>query len=493
MTSLTANAPPPMRSPFSFMGSLCLHIWILAWVALGPSLSLERQKSLYEREIQPYEKHIVWYKFTDRLPDVTPPSAAHNAQPLRARSKFEQNIVVGPKDTDRPPQLIIAPAPEITPAKALPLPNIVAVAPERPPALPFTPPPVKPAAPSAAPLLPDAPDIKAPSLAMAPPRIVPRFNPPANPKLTLPAADPVSLPPAPEVSAGGTDVHANLSLPKQPAKFVPPEKRAPAPAGPATIAAPPPALSVSGSIRSEETLVIAGLNPSKSTEVPAPPGSVKSGFSGGPKPQPTGSEGAGSGAILEIPSLTVQGGAKNPQPPLMVASVSPTSPEGLGAALHSVRGTLPGAPPTRAAVPGARLPDPRFRGRQVYTMAVQIPNLTSYSGSWMVWFASRESDVGDASVEVHSPLPLHMVSARYVHTAEEDRVEGKVRLWAVIGKDGHVGEISVIEHLDDRLDQTAQEALAKWLFQPAVRNGVAIDVDAVFEIPFHLPPKTLKR
>src|ERR1700757_3069474 len=100
MTSLTANAPPPMRSPFSFMGSLCLHIWILAWVALGPAIPLERQKSLYEREIQPYEKHIVWYKFTDKLPDITPPAGTHNTQPLRARSKFEQNIVVGPRDTD---------------------------------------------------------------------------------------------------------------------------------------------------------------------------------------------------------------------------------------------------------------------------------------------------------------------------------------------------------------------------------------------------------
>ena len=32
-------------------------------------------------------------------------------------------------------------------------------------------------------------------------------------------------------------------------------------------------------------------------------------------------------------------------------------------------------------------------------MAIQMPNLTSYPGSWMVWFASREPDVGDAAVE----------------------------------------------------------------------------------------------
>ena len=492
MTSLNDTAPEPMRSPWSFMGSLCLHTWVLAWVVLGPAIPLERNKSLYEREIQPYEKHIVWYKLSERLPDVTPPAGKHDVRPLRAKAKFDQNIVAGPRDTDRPPQLIFAPAPEIAPAKALPLPNIVAIAPSRPPALPFTAPPVKAPTPQRTPTLPDAPDVKAPALALATPHIVQRFTPPKAPKLTLPS-DPAPLPAAPEVGVAGANPSATVSLPRQPEKFVAPARRAAAQEGPATIAAPPPVLAASGSMPTEATLAIAGLDPDKSTEVPAPPGSVKGGFSGGPKPQPTGGEGTPSGALLEIPSLTIQGGAKNPQPPVMVARVSPTSPEGLAAALHAARGPVPaGGPP----VPGLRraigIPDARMRGRQVYTMAVQIPNLTSYSGSWMVWFASREADIADAAVELHPPLPLHMVSARYIHTAEEDHIEGKVRLWGVIGKDGHVGEISLIQPLDARLDKRAQEALGKWLFQPAVRNGVPIEVDAVFEIPFKLPPKTVR-
>jgi len=496
MTSLTETAPQSMRSPWSFMGSVCLHTWVLAWVVLGPSLSMERQKSLYEREIQPYEKHIVWYKLSERLPDMTPPAAKHDSRPLRAKTRFNQNIVAGPKDTDRPPQLIFAPAPEITPAKPLPLPNIVAIAAEHPPALPFTAPPVKPAVSERTPTLPDAPDVKPPVAELQAPRLVQRFTPPPNPKLTLPS-DPPPLPAAPEIGSSAGNLSAAVSLPHQQQRFVAPAMASTAPAGPATIAAPPPMLNASGAIPTEATLVIAGLNPAKSAEVPAPPGSVKTGgFSGGPKPQPNGGDGTPSGAaILSIPSLTIQGGAKNPQPPVMVASVSPTSPEGLAAALHAARGSLPGAPPssTHGAVRVNSVPDPRMRGRQVYTMAVQIPNLTSYSGSWMVWFASREADLADAAVEVRPPLPLHMVSARYIHTAEEDHIEGKVRLWAVIGKDGHVGEISLLQHLDDRLDQSAQEALAKWLFQPAVRNGAAIDVDAVFEIPFNLPPKTVRK
>jgi hypothetical protein len=471
MTSLTETAPQPMRSPWGFMGSLCLHTWVLAWVALAPAIPPAQTKSLYQREIQPYERHIVWYKLSDRLPDVTPPAAKHDMRPLRAKARFEQNIVAGPKDTDRPP-------------------NIVALAPQRPPALPFTAPRIEPRAPEPTPSLPDAPKVAAATLEVKPLPLdvpaphAPRFTPPKNPKLPVPA-DPAALPAAPEVASSAPDLSAPVALPRQQRKFVPPARQPAAPEEPSRLSPPPPALTANVAVPAETSLVVAGLNPAKSTEVPAPPGSMKGGFSGGPKPQPAGGEGTPSGALLEIPSLTVQGGAKNPQPPVMVASVSPTSPEGLAAALRA--GLPPAAGSAHGAMRATRAPDPRMYGRQVYTMAVQIPNLTSYSGSWMVWFASREAD-GGMPADVRPPLPLHMVSARYIHSAEEEHVQGKVRLWAVIGKDGHVGEISLLQHLDDRLDRSAHEALGKLLFQPAARNGEPIDVDAVFEIPFNLAP-----
>ena len=45
--------------------------------------------------------------------------------------------------------------------------------------------------------------------------------------------------------------------------------------------------------------------------------------------------------------------------------------------------------------------------------------------------------------------------------------------------------------MDDRLDRSAEEALAKWQFEPAFRAGRAVDVDAVFEIPFTPGPPPL--
>jgi TonB family protein len=86
-------------------------------------------------------------------------------------------------------------------------------------------------------------------------------------------------------------------------------------------------------------------------------------------------------------------------------------------------------------------------------------------------------------------VPLRKVDPKYVATAVTERVEGKVRLSAVIRKDGHVDSVELLSHLDPRLDETAAEALGKWIFQPARRNGAVIDVDAVFEIPFYLAPK----
>ena len=63
---------------------------------------------------------------------------------------------------------------------------------------------------------------------------------------------------------------------------------------------------------------------------------------------------------------------------------------------------------------------------------------------------------------------------------------------AVIRQDGHVESVHLLKHLDLRLDQSAEDALAKWVFEPALRNGIPMDVEAVFEIPFHLAPKLVR-
>jgi TonB family protein len=130
-----------------------------------------------------------------------------------------------------------------------------------------------------------------------------------------------------------------------------------------------------------------------------------------------------------------------------------------------------------------------MEGRVVYTMAIQMPNVTSYSGSWMVWFAEHVPEPGAAAPDVRPPVPRHKVDPAYVRSAVDERIEGIVRLSAVIGKDGRVEQIEMLSGIDARLDRSAEEALGKWLFEPALRDGVPIAVDAVFEVPFRLAPK----
>ncbi len=58
-------------------------------------------------------------------------------------------------------------------------------------------------------------------------------------------------------------------------------------------------------------------------------------------------------------------------------------------------------------------------------------------------------------------------------------------LYAVIHADGTVGDVRVLRSADERLDQYASAAIARWKFEPATKNGAAVDVEATFWIPFH--------
>jgi periplasmic protein TonB len=65
-----------------------------------------------------------------------------------------------------------------------------------------------------------------------------------------------------------------------------------------------------------------------------------------------------------------------------------------------------------------------------------------------------------------------------------ERVEGTVVLYAVIHTDGSVGAVRVLHGVDERLDSNARVALEKWRFRPGTKNGSAVDIEAVVQIPF---------
>ena len=108
-----------------------------------------------------------------------------------------------------------------------------------------------------------------------------------------------------------------------------------------------------------------------------------------------------------------------------------------------------------------------------------------------MWYSERTARPISTAV-ITPPVAHRKVDPKYIAEAVSERVEGMVRLAAVIHKDGTVGAVELVRGLDQRLDRSAQEALVKWQFTPAMRNGEPIDVDVLVEIPFRLAPRAEK-
>jgi TonB family protein len=138
-----------------------------------------------------------------------------------------------------------------------------------------------------------------------------------------------------------------------------------------------------------------------------------------------------------------------------------------------------------------------FAGRKVYSLSLNMPNLNSSGGSWIIRFAamkpdtnSADSSSAEAPSNLSSPVATSKVDPAYPLELMKQNVSGTVILYAVIHADGTVGGVRVLRSVDERLDRFAGEAIAKWRFQPAQKDGTAVDVEATFWIPFH-PSKTI--
>lgn len=206
----------------------------------------------------------------------------------------------------------------------------------------------------------------------------------------------------------------------------------------------PPGISISGG-NPENAGRVAG--PGGSAPMPSRPLPAR------PQPRPS-----GTGSDLRLPSAG----------PLRV---EPRSTPSLGPA-------YPSAPLEPA--------DAVFGTRRIYTLHVNMPNLTSAAGSWILRFAELNPDGESSPVDLSAPSPVRKVDPRYPPVLIEQRIEGEVRLYAIIRADGTVDSVQVLRSVHPDLDRYSMEALVKWRFRPAGRNGKPVDVEAVVSIPFRL-------
>ena len=148
------------------------------------------------------------------------------------------------------------------------------------------------------------------------------------------------------------------------------------------------------------------------------------------------------------------------------------------------------APNFALLAPGAK-PEIIFARRRMYSMNVNMPNLNSATGSWILNFSEMHAAPSgprqDTSGEIVEPLPLKKVDPKYPPTLMAEHVEGEVILYAVIRRDGSVDGIQVVRGIDPLLDANARRALAQWKFRPAERGGEPVDLEAIVHIPFHAP------
>jgi protein TonB len=146
-------------------------------------------------------------------------------------------------------------------------------------------------------------------------------------------------------------------------------------------------------------------------------------------------------------------------------------------------------PPNFATLPPGAKPEQIFTSKRVYTLAVNMANINSASGSWILHFAELGGGPGpalSASSELAMPVPIRKVDPKYPPELIAQNVQGEVVLYGVVRADGSVDSIQVARSLDPQLDANAKSAFAQWKFQPGSKSGTAVDLEVIAHIPFKI-------
>jgi len=250
------------------------------------------------------------------------------------------------------------------------------------------------------------------------------------------------------------------------------------------------------------------------------PGAGSPGGIPGGVPGASGGEGGGPGGIIggggagiEVPDLLVMPAGAVPPGPVVVGpgagGTGETGLEGRRAAIQAARqAPRQTAPEPRRSQPSKPAqeradelieglsPSKRsgsdYRGRRIYTIYINMPNLTSQSGSWVLRFAELGDEGGgvpggasDTGL-IESPVALSKVDPGYPADARREKIEGTVFLYGVIRPDGSVENVQVVRRVHDSIDARAVAAFQRWRFDPGRKNGAPIPLEVVVEIPFRL-------
>jgi TonB family protein len=274
-------------------------------------------------------------------------------------------------------------------------------------------------------------------------------------------------------------------------------------AGGSQVVPPPPSVSASGSSAGSTGRVVAlSMHPAVGAPPSPPAGNRRGTFAATPEGRAgasgtpgakagSGKDGSGAdrktasnlpaglyvGKAAENPAAAAgnSGQSTNPLKPNLTASIQP--------------------PRVAQADNSAKLSEAErsiFGDRKFYSLTLNMPNLNSAGGSWVIRFAELHHDSGpqkqdSPAADLSQPAATRKVDPAYPLQVIQENVSGTVIVYAIIHADGSVGNVRVIRGVDDRIDQFAAQAVAKCQFHPAEKNGTPVDVEATFRIPFHPP------
>jgi len=508
----------PMPLPMRGLGqSAAGHLLLIALLFVLSTMSLARRNALVAAIP---ERTITYYDVSDYLPALSSGSAPAKVAKKGQPEYNKQPIISLPPNPDNFSQTIVDPTTTRILSQNVPLPNMVI----------WTPVPARmPVAATAR----SAGQLKMPNMtvtvAPAPPETKRNLADVRLPKLPEPAV--ITAPPdvaALERKVGDIyigHVEPIIGTPKLPVE----EQRAVAGDKEGADTAPPaPTTQGAGSgMQAMGQIIALGIHPTMPTgPVTMPEGSRKGQFAATPEGKPgapgtpdvaccgngpggTGTGGAGgpgNGSGAGNPSGVYVGGPSNAGMVAMIAR-NPSQggmpgqggPGGSGSGLGSGgsgndRGLGRDGGPGSAGPPSTgpstiidrsgtgKIEDEVFGPKRYYSMTINMPNLSSAGGSWIMRFAELAENPSPG--QLSAPVVTSKADPGYPAEFIRKRIEGTVTLYAVIHRDGSVTEVRVLRGIDDRLDENARAALTRWHFRPATKNGEPVELEAVIFIPF---------
>ena len=132
---------------------------------------------------------------------------------------------------------------------------------------------------------------------------------------------------------------------------------------------------------------------------------------------------------------------------------------------------------------GLRIPTPE--ARPIGTTDAELPRIVEPLPPLPEPAAPPPAATADFP-EVDQPIAITRPAPRYPQEALRRNIGGIVRVQVMVAPDGSVERIELASSSGDRyLDRAAMEAVRRWRFSPAVRNGQPVTASVIVPLEFN--------